>query len=158
MAKHSAGFLVYRRRGVEFEVLLVHPGGPFWRGKDHGVWSIPKGEHEPGEDAFTAALREFEEETGFRVEARGAHPLGKVRLNSGKIISAWAFEGDFDTASMRSNHFSMEWPPRSGRMQSFPEVDRAAWFPLPAAAEKLHPAQRGFLDQLIKLPDLRLNS
>src|SRR5438309_7738613 len=125
--RRSAGILMYRRCAGGLEVLLAHPGGPFWKNKDAGAWTIPKGEIDEGEDALEAARREFLEETG--VEARGeAIALTPVRQRSGKLVIAWALDGDCDPSSIRSNTFSMEWPPKSGRMQEFPEVDRAAWF------------------------------
>jgi predicted NUDIX family NTP pyrophosphohydrolase len=132
------------------EVLLVHPGGPFWANKDAGAWSIPKGEYEEGaEDPLECALREFEEELGSSPPARGAlTPLGEVRQKSGKRVTAWAAEGDIDPGGIRSNTFTMEWPPRSGREQEFPEIDRAAWFPLDEARERINPAQAAFLDRL----------
>ncbi|HSS69605.1 MAG TPA: NUDIX domain-containing protein, partial [Casimicrobiaceae bacterium] len=127
MAKRiSAGILLYRFRNGTLEVFLIHPGGPYWHGKDAGAWSIPKGELEEGDDELAAAQREFEEETGSRVS--GAFlPLEPLRLKSGKIIHAWAVRGDIDASAIRSNAFSMEWPPRSGRQQEFPEVDRGGW-------------------------------
>lgn len=143
----SAGIVLYRNREGTLEVLLVHPGGPFWARKDDGVWSIPKGEYTEGEDPFTVAVREFHEETGFEV-GRTGRALSPLKQPSGKIISAWAVEGDLDAASVKSNTFLLEWPPRSGRMQEFPEVDRAQWFDLPTARTKLLPGQRPFLDQL----------
>jgi Predicted NTP pyrophosphohydrolase len=148
--KLSAGILLYRLRGGGIEVFLVHPGGPFWAKRDEGVWSIPKGEYEPGADSLTAAKREFHEETGFDVDGT-FHPLTALKQPSGKVISAWAVEGDVDAATMRSNTFALEWPPKSGRTQEFPEVDRGAWFDLPTAQLKLHPGQRDFLDQLRQL-------
>jgi predicted NUDIX family NTP pyrophosphohydrolase len=146
MARHSAGLLLYRRRKV-LEVLLVHPGGPFWAGKDLGAWSIPKGEYDPGEDPLAAARREFREETGFSVAGEFI-PLTPRKQPSGKIIEAWAVEGDCDAAAIRSNLFTLEWPPHSGRQQQFPEVDRAAWFSLAAAREKIIKGQAGFLEEL----------
>src|SRR6059036_3245168 len=129
MAKTSAGLLMFRLRDGEPEVLLVHPGGPFWAKKDEGAWSIPKGEFEAGEDPLEASRRELEEETG--IVARGTFvPLGSARQKSGKLVHAWALEQDADAASIRSNTFTLEWPPRSGHMREFPEVDRAAWFDL----------------------------
>ncbi len=133
MGKLSAGIVLYRQRGAELEVFLVHPGGPFWLKKDLGAWSIPKGEYEKDEDAFAAALREFEEETGSVCPKGEARSLDTVKLSSGKVISAWAIEGECDASAIRSNMFSMEWPPKSGKMQEFPEVDRAEWFALAAA-------------------------
>ena len=147
MPKLSAGLVLFRRRGSDLEVVLVHPGGPFWARKDLGTWSIPKGEYEPGEDPLEAAQREFEEETGCRV-AGAFLPLAPVRQRSGKVISAWAVEGDVDVTAIRSNTFRLEWPPRSGRYQEFPEIDRAAWFPLDLAVEKIIPGQRPLLDQV----------
>jgi predicted NUDIX family NTP pyrophosphohydrolase len=143
--KQSAGILLHRAG----EVLLVHPGGPFWAKKDVGAWSIPKGEYEEGDDPRAAALREFEEELGSALPAATALiELGTVRQKSGKRITAYAAEGDLDPAAISSNTFEMEWPPRSGRMQEFPEVDRAAWFSIEEAREKLNPAQAEFLVRL----------
>jgi predicted NUDIX family NTP pyrophosphohydrolase len=147
MPKHSAGVLIYRRRAGKIEVLLVHPGGPFWRNRDKAAWSIPKGEFDPDEDALEAARRELGEETGLRVEGP-LTPLAPRRQTGGKVIHVWATENDVDISTVRSNTFSMEWPPRSGRMQEFPEVDRADWFPLDLAREKIHTGQTGFLDEL----------
>jgi predicted NUDIX family NTP pyrophosphohydrolase len=147
MARHSAGLLLYRRRRGLLEVLLVHPGGPFWAGKDLGVWSIPKGEYDPGEDPLAAARREFREETGFSVAGEFI-PLTPLKQPSGKIIEAWAVAGDCDPAAIRSNLFTLEWPPHSGRQQQFPEVDRGAWFSLAQAGEKIIKGQRGFLEEL----------
>jgi predicted NUDIX family NTP pyrophosphohydrolase len=146
--KRSAGILLYRRRADELEVLLVHPGGPFWASKDLGAWSIPKGEHDADEDARACALREFEEETGSAPTAGELAELGEVRQKSGKVVAAWALEGDLDPATIRSNSFTMQWPPRSGQMKEFPEVDRAEWFGLEAARERINPAQAIFLDRL----------
>lgn len=147
MPKVSAGILLYRRRGGTLEVLLVHPGGPFWRNKDLGAWSIPKGKAEPGEDLLAVARREFEEETGVQVEGPFTD-LGEVRQRKGKVVYGWAVEGDLDVAAIRSNTFAMEWPPRSGRMQEFPEVDRAAFFGIEEARRKMNPGQVGLLDLL----------
>jgi len=139
---------MYRRQGNRLEVLLMHPGGPFWARKDLGAWSIPKGEYEDGEEPLRAAVREFIEETGL--EPRGSFlELAPVRQKGGKIVSAWAFEGDCDPGSLRSNTFSLEWPPRSGRMKEFPEVDRAAWYDLDEAREKILPSQIPFLEELV---------
>jgi len=147
MAKRSAGILLYRRHGGSLEVFLVHPGGPFWARKDEASWSIPKGEYEDAEDPLAAARREFKEETGF--EAAGDFiPLRPLKLRSGKVVHAFATEGDCDAAQVRSNTFILEWPPKSGRMQEFPEVDRAAWFGLTEAEKRISPGQAGFLDQL----------
>ncbi len=151
MSKLSAGLLLYRHRGGTVEVFLVHPGGPFWRTKDAGAWSVPKGECIQGENPQAAARREFEEETGFPPSGGAAFPLGEARLPSGKVIVAWAVEGDCEAEAIRSNTFPLEWPPKSGTVQEFPEVDRAAWFSLEDARERLHPAQRGFLDRLALL-------
>jgi predicted NUDIX family NTP pyrophosphohydrolase len=148
MHKLSAGILLYRRRNDALEVFLVHPGGPFWRNKDVGAWSIPKGEYGFGDDPLAAARREFEEETGFVPPAGEWRSLSEVKLSSGKVITAWAVEGDCDADVIRSNLFSIEWPPKSGKIQAFPEVDRAGWFALSAAQEKIHPAQREFLIRL----------
>ena len=145
---NSAGLLLYRnKRPGALEVLLVHPGGPFWARKDEGSWSIPKGEFEAGADALEAARREFLEETGSRIEGAFV-ALAPLRQPSGKLVYAWAVEGDLDTSSIRSNTFSIEWPPRSGRQQEFPEIDRAAWFDIAAARQKILAGQRGFLDEL----------
>jgi predicted NUDIX family NTP pyrophosphohydrolase len=143
----SAGLLLYRRRAT-LEVFLVHPGGPFWAKKDAGAWSIPKGEFETGEDPLSAAIREFEEETGFPIDGEFT-ALVPVKQPSGKTIHAWMIEGDCDAVNVRSNRFSMEWPPKSGKMAEFPEVDRAAWFDLTEARVKLLPGQVPFLDQLV---------
>ena len=152
MPKLSAGLLVYRRTDDGIEVLLVHPGGPFWAKKDEGSWSLPKGEYEPEEDPLVVALREFEEETGQPPPDHSeAEWLGEQRQPSGKVVSAWAVEGDVDVSDIRSNTFEMEWPPRSGRMQEFPEVDRAGWFGPDEARRKILRGQAGFLDRLSKL-------
>jgi predicted NUDIX family NTP pyrophosphohydrolase len=149
MPQHSAGILLYRRRGAGIEVLLVHPGGPFWSGKDAGAWSIPKGIVAPGEGPLAAARREFTEETGG--EALGeALALGAFRQSTAKIVEVWAVEGEFDPANLRSNTFTLEWPPRSGRTRAFPEADRAAWFAPDEAARKLIKGQRPVLDALLR--------
>jgi predicted NUDIX family NTP pyrophosphohydrolase len=148
MAKRSAGILLYRIAGGEPEVLLVHPGGPFWARKDAGAWSIPKGEHDEDEEAQACARREFEEETGTALAPGALTELGAVRLKSGKLVAAWAAEGDLDPERVHSNTFELEWPPRSGRRQAFPEVDRAGWFGLEAARDRLNPAQVPFVDRL----------
>jgi predicted NUDIX family NTP pyrophosphohydrolase len=137
---------MFRRRSA-LEVLLVHPGGPFWAKKDEGVWSIPKGEPGEGEEALDTARREFEEETSFRAEGPFL-PLGSVRQKGGKVVQAWAFAGDCDPALLRSNTCEIEWPPRSGRRQTIPEVDRAEWFDLAEARRRINPAQAAFLDVL----------
>jgi predicted NUDIX family NTP pyrophosphohydrolase len=147
MAARSAGILVYRKRAGAMEVLLVHPGGPFWARRDAGAWSIPKGEYSDGEDAETAARREFAEETGWTIES-GLKPLGEIRQKAGKAVTGFAAEGDFDPASLDSNRFQMEWPPRSGRIASFPEVDRAGWFTLAEARDRMIEGQRLLLDRL----------
>ncbi len=145
--KKSAGILCYRWRGSHVDVFIVHPGGPFWKAKDKGAWSIPKGEYADGEDPLTAARREFQEETG--IEAVGKfQPLQEIKLKSGKRILAWAVETDFDAANIVSNTFEMEWPLRSGRMQQFPEIDKGDWFTIAGARVKLNEAQAGLLDQL----------
>lgn len=148
MAKRSSGILLFRRAG-ELEVLLVHPGGPFWAKKDLGAWSIPKGEHDQQEESLQAALREFEEETGTKPDAAELTDLGTVKLKSGKVVQGYALEGDLDADAIRSNTFTMEWPPRSGRQAEFPEVDRARWFTIGEARERMNPAQVAFLDRLI---------
>jgi predicted NUDIX family NTP pyrophosphohydrolase len=144
----SAGILLYRLRPAGPEVLLGHMGGPFWAKKDDGGWSIPKGEHGPDEDPLAVARREFEEELGSPVPAEELLPLGDVRVTSGKVLTVWAAEGDLDASAARSNTFELEWPPRSGRMQEFPEIDRADWFGLDAARPKLVKGQVPFLDRL----------
>ncbi len=147
MPKISAGIVMYRMRDGVLQVFLVHPGGPFWAGKDLGAWSIPKGLLNPDEDPLAAAQREFEEETGFKVPGHFI-PLAPVKLKSGKVVQAWAVEGDCDPSAIRSNTFSMEWPPRSGRQQEFPEVDRAAWFEFEEAKKKINQGQVGLLEEL----------
>jgi predicted NUDIX family NTP pyrophosphohydrolase len=151
MPVRSAGILLYRRPGDALELLLVHPGGPYWARKDAGAWSIPKGEHADGEDGLACARREFEEETGSAPPPGALVPLGEVRQRSGKRVSAWAAEGDLDPGDVRSNTFTVEWPPRSGRMQEFPEVDRAGWFAPEAARAALVPAQSAFVDRLLEI-------
>ena len=149
MPKRSAGLLMYRKRDRGLEVLLAHPGGPFWANKDRGAWSIPKGEYGAGEDPLEAAKREFEEETGFA--ANGIwHELGQVRQAGGKIVSVWAFEGDCDPGNLISNRCQVEWPPRSGSLIDFPEVDRGAWFSLTEARECILKSQEPFLDALLR--------
>ena len=144
--------LLWRRRDGGVEVLIGHMGGPFWARKDDGAWSLPKGEHGPDDDPLTAALREFEEEMGSPVPAgdpaRDLVPLGEVRQSGGKVLAVWAVEGDLDADAARSNTFSLEWPPRSGRFQDFPEIDRAAWVPVDVARTKLVKGQVAFLDRL----------
>jgi predicted NUDIX family NTP pyrophosphohydrolase len=144
----SAGILLHRAGNSGREVLLVHPGGPFWAKKDAGAWSIPKGELKPGEDPRACALREFAEETGTTLPLGELDELGEVRLKSGKTVVGFAAAGDLDAGAIVSNTFEVEWPPRSGRRQAFPEVDRADWFGLDAAREKLNPAQAAFVARL----------
>jgi len=143
----SAGILMYRRVGSKLEVLLVHPGGPYWRRKDEGSWSIPKGEMNAGEEAGIAAIREFTEETGIALTAP-LQPLGEICQRAGKRVLGFAVEGDLDVQTIKSNTFEIEWPPRSGMMQAFPEIDRAEWFDLPVAQGKILDGQRPFLDRL----------
>jgi predicted NUDIX family NTP pyrophosphohydrolase len=150
MHRLSAGILLYRRSAAGLEVFLVHPGGPFWAKKDQGAWSIPKGEYGAGDDALLAARREFGEETGFELAGEGLQALGEVRLASGKTIKAWCGEGNCDAAAIKSNTFSMEWPPKSGKIHNFPEVDRAGWFAPGIALQKIHPAQQHFLKLLVE--------
>ena len=145
--KQAAGLLIFRRVVGALEVLLVHPGGPLWARKDEGAWSIPKGEVEPDEDALAAARREVEEETGARPSGTFI-ALSPVRQTGGKIVHVWAIESDFDPASLKSNLFEMEWPPKSGNRRSFPEVDRAAWFDLETAGRKILPSQAVVLQHL----------
>ena len=144
----SAGILLFRRTDAGLEVLLGHPGGPFFAKKDEGVWSILKGEAEPGEALEIVAQREFTEETGHAVPAGELISLGEITQRGGKRVVAWAIEGDLDPASSSSNTFEMEWPPRSGRMQTFPEIDRVAWFRLDAARVAINSAQSAFVDRL----------
>jgi predicted NUDIX family NTP pyrophosphohydrolase len=150
-AKRSAGILLYRLSGGAPEVLLVHPGGPFWARRDAGAWSVPKGEYEDADDPLAAARREFEEETGTALETGELLELGDVKQKNGKVVSAWAAEGDLDPDAVHSNTFTMEWPPRSGRAAEFPEIDRAGWFGIDDARQKLNPAQAEFLDRLLEL-------
>ena len=147
MGKLSAGVLLYRFRGDAVEVLLVHPGGPFWQRRDEGAWSLPKGEFDEGELPEAAARREFAEETGFPLDAM-LTPLTPVRQKSGKVVHPFAGEGDIDADAVQSNFFTMQWPPRSGSMRRFPEVDRAGWFDLATAARKIIDGQRPILDEL----------
>ena len=146
--KTSAGILMYRRAGRALQVLLVHPGGPFWARRDAGAWSIPKGEYQPSEDPLAAATREFAEELGATPQGEFS-PLGEVVQRGGKRVIAWAVAGDFDTGTLVSNTFEMEWPPKSGRRRVFPEVDRAEWFSVDAAREKILPAQQPLIDRLL---------
>jgi predicted NUDIX family NTP pyrophosphohydrolase len=147
MPKRSAGILMYRRGANGLEVLLVHPGGPFWAKKDLGAWSVPKGEYSESEDALAVAVREFEEETGLRPQGE-FQPLGELVKPGRKIVKAWAIKGDFDVATLKSNLFELEWPPKSGRKTSFPEVDRAEWFALEEASRRILPGQQEFLARL----------
>ena len=147
MPKKSAGILLYRIQNNIPEVLLVHPGGPFWHQKDTGAWSIPKGEPNPGEELFDAAKREMQEETGISIGVTGV-ALKPVKQKSGKIIYAWAIKGDADPSEIKSNSFEMEWPPHSGNLQQFPEIDRASWFTLDEAKKKIVPGHLPFIDEL----------
>lgn len=152
MAKQSAGLVVYRKRNGVLEVFLVHPGGPFWRNKDVGAWSIPKGEFTEGEEPLDVAKREFQEETGMPIDGSFT-PLEPIKQRSGKTVCAWAIEAEVDASQVKSNTFSMEWPPRSGKMKEFPEVDRGEWFDLATAMQKINEAQRGLISQVEKLRD-----
>jgi predicted NUDIX family NTP pyrophosphohydrolase len=152
MTKRSAGILMYRGEGAALELLLVHPGGPLWANKDEGAWSIPKGEYEDGEDPLACAIREFQEELG-KSPVNGptrVKNLGEIEQPSRKVVIAYAIKGDFDPGALRSNLFELEWPPKSGRMQSFPEVDRAAWFTPGDARIKILPGQAPFIDRLLE--------
>ncbi len=148
MTARSAGIVLHRERGSGLEVLLVHPGGPRWARRDLGAWSIPKGEYEPGEDPLAAARREFEEELGTTPPGGEALELGEVRQKSGKLVRAWALAGDLDAGAIQSNTFELEWPPHSGTTRTVPEVDRAEWFTLERAVEKINPAQATLLGRL----------
>lgn len=149
MGKQSAGILLYRKSKNQLEVFLVHPGGPFFARKDLGVWSIPKGEYDDAEEASQAAKREFFEETGFSLPQKEILPLTPQRQKSGKIVHAWAMEHDPDPLGAHSNSFEMEWPPKSGKRQQFPEVDKADWFPIEVASQKINPGQSAFIDELV---------
>lgn len=151
MSAQSAGLVLHRQRDGKREVLLVHPGGPFWQKRDDGVWSIPKGEIAANETGLDVARREFQEEIGVLAPEGELTALGAVRQTGGKIVHAWAVPGDLDVTRSTSNTFELEWPPRSGRMQQFPEVDRTEWFDLDTARRKLLPAQRAFIDRLEEL-------
>jgi len=153
VSAQSAGLLLYRGHGDGLEVLLVHPGGPLWAKRDAGAWSIPKGEYPDGEDPLDAARREFEEEVGSPPPAGAAADLGEIRQKSGKRVRGWALAGDLDASAITSNTFELEWPPRSGRRIEIPEVDRAEWFGLDAAREKINPGQVPLLDRLEELLD-----
>ena len=147
-SSRSAGILLWRRSHGPLEVLLGHPGGPFFAGKDAGSWTVLKGEIEPGEEPFAVARREFAEETGHPAPEGASIELGEIRQKGGKVVLAWALEGDLDPADAVSNTFEMAWPPRSGRLQTFPEIDRVAWFEVAAAREKINAAQVSFLERL----------
>ncbi len=149
MAKKSAGILLFRKTAAELEVFLVHPGGPFWMNKDEGSWSIPKGEYEDNEDPKTAALREFEEETGSAIAGEFI-ALDPLRQPGGKTVHAWAIRGDVDPQKIKSNTFKIEWPPKSGKQQEFPEIDRAEWFTAQRAMRKILKGQVGFITQLVE--------
>jgi len=144
----SAGILLYRHRGTNLEVLIGHPGGPFWANKHEGAWSIPKGEIEAGEDVLSAAVRELFEETGAHVDREACVSIGEVRQKAGKVVAAWACPGDFDPEALTSNAFEMQWPPHSGRTQSFPELDRVQWCLPPEACRLLNPAQVAFVERV----------
>ncbi|HKY38483.1 MAG TPA: NUDIX domain-containing protein [Polyangiaceae bacterium] len=148
--KQSAGILVYRVSPSDLEVLLVHPGGPFWTKKDDGAWFIPKGEIEPGEEPLETALREFREELGIAPPSGEPHALGTVKNKGGKLIYAWALPGDLDLTAFKSNTFSLEWPPRSGKSRDFPEVDRAEYFGVERALQKMHPAELPLVQRLLE--------
>lgn len=148
--KQSAGILLYKTEQQQLKVLLVHPGGPFWKNKDNGAWSIPKGEFGEDEEPLTAAKREFTEETGFSISGQYL-TLKPVKQKSGKLVHAWAVEQDLDVTQIKSNIFEIEWPPKSGRFQSFPEIDKAQWFTIEEAGEKILPAQFGFVLELQEL-------
>ena len=150
MGKKSAGILIFRRK-KELEVMLVHPGGPFWKNKDAGAWSIPKGEFTEDEDPLEAAKRELKEETGIEIEGKFIE-LEPVNQKGGKLVYAWAINRDIDFSTIKSNSFELEWPPRSGKKMKFDEVDKAEWFDLASAKEKINPAQTAFIDQLERLP------
>jgi predicted NUDIX family NTP pyrophosphohydrolase len=145
--KQSAGILLYRFENKQLRFLLVHPGGPFWARKDEGAWTIPKGEPEEGEDFLTAAQREFFEETGHRPQGK-FFKLTPIKQKSGKLVHAWAVEGEMNVAALKSNTFELEWPPRSGKMRSFPEIDQAQWFNKQEALAKILPSQQGFIEDL----------
>lgn len=151
MPRRSAGLLVHRERSGEREVLLVHPGGPMWAKRDAGAWSIPKGEYDPTEDALAAAKREFEEELGTPAPDGPVEDLGEVKQKSGKIVSAWAVAGDLDVTEITSNTVEVQWPPRSGKMLEIPEVDRAEWFGIQQARDKINAAQVELLDRLAEI-------
>jgi len=147
MPQKSAGILLYKKENKTLKIFLVHPGGPFWAKKDDGAWSIPKGEFDDGEDPLGAAKREFEEETGIKISG-GFLELDPIKQKSGKIVYAWAVEGDVDVSKIKSNEFEMEWPPKSGKMKTFPEIDKAAWFNLNEAKKKILEAQSSLIREL----------
>jgi predicted NUDIX family NTP pyrophosphohydrolase len=149
MAKRSSGLLMYRGHGGELQVFLAHPGGPYFAQKDDGVWTIPKGEIDPGEDPLACAKREFLEETGLAPEAAEFIPLGEIKQRGGKVVQAWAFRGEWGERELKCNTFELEWPPRSGRKHSFPEIDRAQFFAIDDARRKLNPAQVELIDRLL---------
>ncbi len=154
MSRHASGILIYRLQGPKTEIFLVHPGGPFWRGKDKAAWSIPKGEFDPvNEDSLSAAMRELHEETGFEATADPEY-WGEVKLTGGKILHVWGMPGDFDPAEIRSNSIEMEWPRNLGKKIRFPEIDRASWFDCDTAREKLHKGQVQLIDLLLNRLDL----
>jgi predicted NUDIX family NTP pyrophosphohydrolase len=150
MPKQAAGILLYRGTESSLEIFLIHPGGPYWAKKDDGAWSIPKGEHLDNEDALNAAKREFQEETGFPIEGQ-FYPLGSIKQSSGKVVRAWACEGNLDASAIQSNMFRLEWPPRSGKFQDFPEADRGDWFSVSQARKKILKVQLPFLENLERL-------
>lgn len=147
--KQSAGLLIYRYQKEQLQVLLVHPGGPFWKNKNAGAWSIPKGEYNENEEGLHAAIRETKEETGYQFSGNFI-PLKPIKLKSGKVVHAWALESDFDTTTLSSNFFPFQWPPRSGKMIDIPEVDRAEWFTTEQAKDKINPAQWNLIEQLLE--------
>ena len=146
--KQSAGILLYRSTDSEPEVFLVHPGGPFWKNKDEGAWTIPKGEFDDSEDPLLAAIREFKEETGFNIKGEFI-PLGSIQQKAGKTVYAWAIAGDIDETNIKSNFFEMEWPPKSGKKMSFPEIDKGGWFIPAEAQQKINATQSAFIDELL---------
>jgi predicted NUDIX family NTP pyrophosphohydrolase len=156
MKKQSAGLLLFRRTDTSVEVLLGHPGGPFWKKKDAGAWSVPKGEYEPDEDPLAAACREFQEETGQAVPDGKRIDLGSMKRKDGKTIQVWGIEGQIDEQHIMSNTFEIEWPPKTGQIQSFPEIDRAGWFALAVAPAKMHQGQSIFIERLAEHLDLEL--
>lgn len=146
--RQSAGILLFRNKNEQLQVFLVHPGGPFWKNKDAGVWSIPKGEFTEEEEPLTAAIREFEEETGMKLSGEFI-ALSPIKQKGGKQVHAWALQGDIDASNIICNTFKMEWPPKSGKWQNFPEVDKSGWFDIPEARQKINAFQAAFLDELI---------